>query len=102
MAARTTIAPTVPHAIAFFCKCDGRRRAASAMTIALSPARTRSMRMMAARADHHGVEKISMQSSVKRLKSLGRSGRAQGHTSTEPDQVQVEGLARQEVSVSPG
>ena len=37
----------------------GRLRAASAMTSALSPARTRSMRMMAPRADRNSNEKMS-------------------------------------------
>jgi hypothetical protein len=34
-----------------------------AITMALSPARTRSIKMMAKRADHHGVEKSSIYNS---------------------------------------
>jgi hypothetical protein len=51
---RTTMAPTVPHTIALVLQVRGRLRAASAITIALSPASTRSMRMMASSADHQG------------------------------------------------
>src|SRR6188474_885192 len=55
MAERTTMAPTVPQTMAFFCRWDGRLRAARAITMALSPASTRSMRMIAKRADHQGA-----------------------------------------------
>src|SRR5450830_1992050 len=54
------MAPTVPHRMAFFCRCAGNWRAARAITMALSPARTRSIRTMASRADHHGAERNSM------------------------------------------
>jgi hypothetical protein len=60
IAERTTIAPTVPQRIALRCKCEGKLRAANAMTIALSPASTKSIKMIAARADHQGIENISM------------------------------------------
>ena len=51
IAARTTIAPTVPQMMAFFRRSAGRERAASAITMALSPARTRSMMTMASSAE---------------------------------------------------
>lgn len=60
MTERTAIAPTVPQMMAFFCKWDGRLRAARAITMALSPARTKSIRMMANRADHQGADINSM------------------------------------------
>jgi hypothetical protein len=60
-ALRTTIAPTVPQIIACRCRCRGTLRAASAITMALSPASTRSMTMIAANA-----ERNSMLSSSKR------------------------------------
>ena len=60
IAVRTPMAPTVPQMMAFFCRCLGRLRAARAMTMALSPASTRSIRMMAISADHQAVENSSM------------------------------------------
>src|SRR6185369_8794325 len=62
MAERTTMAPSVPQTMAFLRSRCGRLRAAKAMTIALSPASTRSMRMMASSADHQPVEKNSISS----------------------------------------
>ena len=58
-ATRTAIAPNVPHSTTRRWCSFGTLRAASPMTIALSPASTRSITMMAASADHHGLEKSS-------------------------------------------
>ena len=60
MALRTTIAPKVPQTMACFCRWRGRLRAASAMTIALSPASTRSITTMAASAERKSAERNSM------------------------------------------
>ena len=60
MAARTTTAPTVPHQMVFLRKWSGRLRAARAMTMALSPASTKSIKTMAKSADHQAFEKSSM------------------------------------------
>src|SRR6185436_5124273 len=48
---RTTMAPMAPQTIARFCSAGGRLRAARAMTIALSPASTRSITTMASSAE---------------------------------------------------
>src|SRR6185369_13602596 len=60
IAARTTMAPSVPQTMALRFSRWGRLRAAKAMTIALSPASTRSIRTMASSADHQAVEKNSI------------------------------------------
>ncbi len=57
---RTAIAPTVPQMMADFCKRFGTWRTASAITMALSPASTRSMTTMAASAAKNSDEKSSM------------------------------------------
>ena len=59
IALRTTIAPAAPQMMARFCRCDGRLRAAIAITMALSPASTKSITMMASRAERNSVEKRS-------------------------------------------
>lgn len=53
IAERTAMAPKVPQKIAFLCKFGGRFRAASAITIALSPASTRSINIIAPSADQN-------------------------------------------------
>jgi len=57
---RTAMAPSVPQKMACFCRCLGRLRAASAMTMALSPASTRSIRMMLSSPDQKVEAKTSM------------------------------------------
>ncbi len=56
---RTITAPAVPAMIARRCRCRGTLRAASAMTIALSPASTRSMTTIDASAQKNSMERIS-------------------------------------------
>jgi hypothetical protein len=58
-ALRATIAPTVPQMIACRCLWRGTLRDASAMTIALSPASTRSITTMAASAARNSMLKTS-------------------------------------------
>ena len=53
------MAPTAPQMMARFCKSAGKFLAAIAMTIALSPAKTKSITMMAKRADKNSGENIS-------------------------------------------
>ena len=60
MRLRTTMAPMVPQAIARFCSSAGTLRAASAITMALSPASMRSMTTIAARAEKKSSERISI------------------------------------------
>ena len=55
---RTPIAPTAPQTIARFCSAAGRLRAARAMTMALSPARTRSMTTIASKAERKAAGSI--------------------------------------------
>ena len=103
MTDRTTMAPTVPQTMAFFCRWAGRWRAARAMTMALSPARTRSMRMMASSADHQAdrekfhAERLQVVSITTRCRTAPRFVicRESQAASTEPHQVPIEGLARQ-------
>src|ERR1051325_3529130 len=59
MAARTAMAPKVPHRITWRCVFFGRLRATRPMIRALSPASTRSIRTMANRADTKPDEKSS-------------------------------------------
>src|SRR5436190_19306344 len=58
---RTTMAPAVPQRIARFCSCTGRLRAARAMTIALSPASTRSMTTIARSAERDCERSIGVE-----------------------------------------
>src|SRR5690606_16344971 len=60
MAVRTAMAPNVPQMMARLRRCGGSPRAASAITIALSPASTRLMTMIAASAEKNSAEKSSM------------------------------------------
>src|SRR5215831_4846834 len=59
MAARTAMAPKVPHRITWRCLFLGRLRATRPMIRALSPASTRSIRTMANRADTKPAERNS-------------------------------------------
>ena len=51
MALRTAIAPTAPQIIAFFCRWAGKFLAAIAITMALSPAKTKSITTIANKAE---------------------------------------------------
>src|SRR3712207_6993625 len=57
---------SVPHTIARRRNSAGRLRAASAMTMALSPASTRSIRMIASSAENQAVENSSIERSEER------------------------------------
>ncbi len=83
MAARTTIAPTVPQMIAFLRNAAGSERAASAITMALSPARTRSMMTIASSAERNSTERMSIafvQRPGAREIQAGKSGRKKTFT----------------------
>src|SRR3954470_7762581 len=69
--ARTTTAPTVPQATARRCRSLGRLRAASAMTIALSPASTRSMTTIAASAERKSMRRFSRRHSALKIDDSG-------------------------------
>lgn len=54
------MAPAVPQMMALRCRVGGKLRAASAMTMALSPASTRSSKMMDRRAQNQAADRNSM------------------------------------------
>ena len=65
MALRTAIAPTAPQIIAFFCKWAGKFLAAIAITMALSPAKTKSMTTIAINAEKNsGLNNSNFKTSI--------------------------------------
>ena len=74
-AKRTATAPKVPQNTAFFCRCFGSRLAAMAMTMALSPASTRSSRMMVSRPERKSGAARVIGGSM-RVEQCGSHGRA--------------------------
>ena len=91
---RTPMAPTAPQTIARFCSATGRLRAARAMTIALSPASTRSMITMASKAERNEAGSIGGRLGVVAAMPILRSGAVVGFMNRDGSRISIDRIDR--------
>ena len=88
-------APTAPQTIARFCSAAGRLRAASAMTIALSPASTRSMTTIASKRGEEGggIHRRSRSRSVRACADSAKRRRRERFANRDRSRIAIDRLA---------